>query len=270
MKFIIPPQWQAFLQFNGLNDYEKIWDLSGDWVEPPNYRRGGWSGVCRMSFATPEGSSTNVYLKRQENHGHRTLLHPIRGEGTFVREFRNIRHLRKHQVPTLNPVCFAQCFRDGNLQAMLMTESLEGYRSMEDILYEGEALAMPVPQRRRLLSAVALSVRKMHASGIQHRCLYPKHLMVKAQGADYEVALIDLEKSRRVFVPFLPGMRDLGTLNRHSGALSRSDRLFFLREYLEGSPMRPYLRWLAGKIDRHSLRKEVTGQKVKGGKQAAL
>lgn len=268
MKFIISPEWRGFLQANGLNDYQKLWDMSGDWVEPPNYRRGGWSGVCRTELPASGDSVTGVYLKRQENHGHRTLLHPIRGEATFVREFKMIRHLRQHHVPTLNLLCFAESYENGNSQAMLMTEALLGYRSMEEILYEkGEAAAMPVAKRRRLLAAIASTVRKMHAAGIQHRCLYPKHLMVK-EGEGFEVALIDLEKARRTFFPVLPALRDLVTLNRHSMGLSRSDRLFFFREYLQGSALRPAMHWLARKIDQRSMTRVHGTKTVNGGKVA--
>lgn len=265
MKFFISPQWQSFLQFNQLTQYDRLWKLEGDWVEPPNHRRGGWSGVCRTELAAPEGTHTGVYLKRQENHRHLTVLHPIRGEATFAREFRMIQHLRKHQVPTLNLLCYAEQFENGTSQALLMTEALEGYRSMEEVLYDGEALAMPVAERRRLLRALARTIRKMHDAGVQHRCLYPKHLMIR-ETDDYQVALIDLEKSRRVFTPYVHAIRDLITLNRHSTALSRSDRLYFFREYLQDSPLRPALHWLARTIDRKSLSRPVFPKKVKGGK----
>lgn len=268
MKLIISPQWQAFLQANGLDSYQKLWELSGEWVEPPNHRRGGWSGVCRTELPAPQGGFTGVYLKRQENHGHRTLMHPIRGEATFVREFKMISHLREHDVPTLNLLCFAESYENGKSQALLMTESLLGYRAMEEILYEGEAVAMGLAKRRRLLKSIACTVRKMHDAGIQHRCLYPKHLMVK-EGEGFEVALIDLEKARRVFFPVLPAFRDLVTLNRHSMGLSRSDRLYFFREYLQGSSLRPAMHWLARKIDQRSMTRVHGTKKVHGGKVIA-
>lgn len=37
----------------------------------------------------------------------------------------------------------------------------------------------------------------MNLAHWQHGCLYPKHIFVRVEGEAIEVALIDLEKSRR-------------------------------------------------------------------------
>ena len=82
-------QWQEIFSANKLDSFDAIWNLDTEWFEEPNQRRGGWSGVIKVDLDTPEGKSC-VFIKRQENHISKTLLHPIRGILTFEREFENI------------------------------------------------------------------------------------------------------------------------------------------------------------------------------------
>lgn len=258
MEFFISPQWRSILQFPGKPLYEAIWNLEGNWVEPPNHRRGGWSGVSRTELPAPDGPAL-VYIKRQENHRRLTLRHPIKGEATFAREFRIIRYLREHQVPTLNPLYFGEHDEKGKRQAILMTEALYDYRAFEDMLVDGEFTALPFQHKRRVLAALADTVRKMHDAGVQHRSLYPKHLMVKGSEA-FEVALIDLEKSRRSLLPLVYVIRDLSTLNRQTKLLSRSERLYFFRAYLGVAQLGAYERWLGRWIYGRGMRKRARAE----------
>jgi tRNA A-37 threonylcarbamoyl transferase component Bud32 len=203
-----------------------------------------------MELDTPAGPARAVYLKRQENHSRFSLRHPIKGEATFAREFGMILHLRKHGVPTLNPLFFGEHFTKGAHGAVLMTEALEGYRALEEMLDDGEIAAMSFVEKRQLLSALAIAVRKMHDANVQHRSLYPKHLMVK-RGEGFEVAMIDLEKSRRSYVPYLRMLRDLTTLSRHTNEWSLSGRMYFYCQYLGVKRLGPlgkrFIGWIYGK-----------------------
>jgi tRNA A-37 threonylcarbamoyl transferase component Bud32 len=62
------------------------WNCQGDWVEPPNVRRGGESGVQRVAGE----NGVLCYAKRQVGHLHRTLQHPL-GRPTIVRETKALR-----------------------------------------------------------------------------------------------------------------------------------------------------------------------------------
>ena len=42
--------WGALLRRHDLDTFEALWRLPEQWVEPPNVRRGGWSGVTRMTL----------------------------------------------------------------------------------------------------------------------------------------------------------------------------------------------------------------------------
>ena len=58
---------------NAMSDFEYYWQQQGEWVEEPNQRRGGESGVQRLSDA----KGKVLYAKRQVGHIYRSLRHPF-------------------------------------------------------------------------------------------------------------------------------------------------------------------------------------------------
>lgn len=261
MELYISPEWLGFRETEGSTLFDAIWNLEGNWVEPPNHRRGGWSGVARMSLPVASGQMLGAYLKRQENYNRFSLRHPIRGEATFTREFEMISHLRRNKVPKLNPIYYGEYFASGERRAILMTKALVGYRSLEELEEDGTVAALPFRTKRKLLDALALTVRKMHDAGVQHRSLHPKHLMVLREGDNFEVALIDLEKSRRTALPLTPMIRDLITLNRRAEVWNLGARRYFYRRYIElgtrgvtakNGEMSAFAEWLGRVIQRKS------------------
>src|ERR1051325_1758321 len=115
-------EWQRIFEFNGLRSFADFWKLQATWFEEPNQRRGGWSGVARCELKLPEGGTTRVFLKRQENHGTRTVAHPIPGVPTFVREFENIQLCARLGIPALKALYFGCRNEGGNQRAVLLTE----------------------------------------------------------------------------------------------------------------------------------------------------
>ena len=88
---------------------------------------------------------------------------------------------------------------------------------MRELFADG---APPLVRKRLLLRKVAGLVRQMHDARVMHRSLYPKHLFVRwDDGAEPEVAVIDLEKSRTTLIAAVRTENDLATLTRHSGPL---------------------------------------------------
>jgi hypothetical protein len=104
----------------------------------------------------------------------------VRGAPTFLREFRHIQHYRACGVPTLEPVYFAMHKVGKDERAILITEELSGFVSMEDRVQRWLKEGAPArPVRLRMLEAVAALLRDMHAHGIQHNCFFPKHVFVR-------------------------------------------------------------------------------------------
>ena len=222
---------RELLEHNGLDNFDAVWNADASWIETPNRDRGGWSGVGRMSLTSSSGPVVG-YLKRQKNYARRSLRHPFKGESTFTREFSIIQRLTGRGIDTLKPMLFGVCEDKGETRAVLMTEELRGYQSLDELLKNGTVQAMPLRRKRQLLAAVAKFVRGMHAAGVQHRSLYAKHLFVRAENNSFAVAIIDLEKSRISLIPVLRMITDLITLNYRTPMWSRTSRLFFYRQYL--------------------------------------
>ena len=257
MKDFITEPWRSILAYNGLSDFESIWMLEAKWFEEPNHRRGGWSGVSRCELNLPNGGSAAIFLKRQENHGTPSWQHPVQGVPTFLREFNRIMNYRSKGIPTLEPVYFGTRRVGKDQRAILITEELSGFVSLEDRvqfwLKEG---APPRRERRCILGAVAMLLHDMHAHGIRHSCFFPKHVFTRLNADNsVEARVIDLEKSRWRPLKTLCAMRDLYSLSRFSSCWSRSDRVWFFKEYLKISHLTRYAKWLWRNIETRSLKK---------------
>ncbi len=255
MKDYLTEQWRALLLHNNLDSFDRLWAVDAVWVEPPNERRGGWSGVSRCELDLPEGGKVGVFLKRQENHITRTMLHPF-GIPTFVREIHNILLFKRAAVPALEPVYFAVRKNSGDLRAILCTVALDGYLPLEALVDKWTKEGWPARSRcRQLMRAVADVLTRMHDHKIQHNCFYPKHIFVCDHEEQIKVRLIDLEKAKVVLMRRFATCRDLYTLNRHSPRWSRTDRLRFLLLYLGVKRLDHHAKALWRQIARRTRRK---------------
>lgn len=255
MQDYLATNWTDVLERNGFKSFDDWWQREAEWFEEPNYRRGGWSGVSRLELEDANGNKHAVFMKRQENHVAKTLRHPIKGIPTFVREMQNILQLKEANVAALTPVYFAVRTIDGNQRAVLVTESLDGFTPLEDV----DQTVLKHQERRALIKAVAVLIRRLHAKRLQHNCLYPKHIFVKPSASGYEARLIDLEKTKKRPLERIAMVRDLDSLNRHAYGWSAADRLFFLHNYLGIEKLTPAVRrfWkklLGRRVNRYKKR----------------
>jgi tRNA A-37 threonylcarbamoyl transferase component Bud32 len=235
MQFLASPEHLALLNQHQLASFGQLWDFKGEWFEPPNRERGGWSGVNYVELTAESGEKCGVYLKRQENFMRRSLRHPIAGEPTFVREFTILQHLAEHQVNAPKVVFFAAQAK----QAILMTEALVGYVDLDVWLAQNPNAN--IARKKNLIRNIANTVKNLHEAGVQHRSLYPKHLFIKEkiekenfikENVGFEVAIIDFEKSR--ITPLIARLKlsDLITLSRRLPQISRTQKLTFFKQYL--------------------------------------
>jgi hypothetical protein len=260
MKDFDNERWRTILAHNGLIGFDALWGLDAQWFEAPNQRRGGWSGVSRCELQLPTGGTVALFLKRQENHGTRSLLHPMSGVPTFLREFRRIMSYRQHEIPTLEPVYFGMRGKGRNQRAILATEELTGYVSLEDRVQAwGRNGVPPRADRRRILMAVAELLKKMHAHGIRHGCFFPKHVFIRVTpDGSVDARVIDLEKSRRRPLRVMCALRDLYSLSHYSPSVwSRTDRLWFFKQYLGIPHLNTYAKWLWHRVTAYSTRKQL-------------
>jgi len=253
------PEWESIFAFNGLKTFDDFWKMDAEWFEEPNKRRGGWSGVARCELKLPQGGTVHAFLKRQENHPTRTLLHPISGILTFVREFRAVMLYRKLGIPALTPLYFGTRTQNGDRRAVLMTEELSEYRPLDQI--GKEWATTPKPVRRAISRAVAALLRQIHGCKLTHNCFYPKHVFIKLKGTEAEARVIDLEKTKKLLFGRDRELRDVRRLIDPVMPWSKAERVRFFREYMGVDRMTPEARAEWKRIQRRHEAKRKSSKK---------
>lgn len=184
----------------------------GEWVEEPNERRGGMSGVQRLR--TSDGRL--LYRKQQIDHCYRDWQHPF-GEPTVLREQRALEAFAALGVGVPRVMFCATRRQQGRWQALLVTAALEGFDSLEAIYARGEQLGWSEALTQRIFQQLGNRLARLHQARWQHGCLYPKHIFLRiGAGEQVELALLDLEKSRRRLSVRRAARHDLRQLRRHS------------------------------------------------------
>ncbi len=207
----MPADVNALLKLPSAQAFDQWLALPGEWVEEPNVRRGGESGVKRVISSTGK----LLYRKQQVGHIYRPLLHPL-GYPTAMRERKVLLACAalKVIVPTL---VYAECRKvDGVWQALLVTEALEGFSSLEECYARGDEQLWGEALHQRVLQEVGACLARFNLGRWQHGCLRMKHVFVRVQGDKVEIALLDLEKSRQRWRAKSAAVHDIQQLKRHS------------------------------------------------------
>ncbi|MCQ4320495.1 lipopolysaccharide kinase InaA family protein [Stutzerimonas stutzeri] len=204
--------------------FQRWWNTQGEWVEEPNQRRAGESGVQRIRLRDPQ--QPLLYCKRQIGHLYRSLLHPF-GSPTVRRELQALQAIGRLGVRVPDLVYCGTRQQAGQWQALLVTAELEGFVSLEDWYGEDMPAYYGDTLQARMLAAVGSTLGRIHQARWQHGCCYPKHIFLKVHGegsaARVEVALLDLEKSRRRLRRSAAARHDLRQLKRHRQAMPEPD-----------------------------------------------
>lgn len=233
-----------------MDTFEHYWHIASPPLDGRNQRGAGWSEVLYVP-------NDNLFIKRQCNFFCRSFRHPWRGEPTLVREYRALLRLSAFgfNVPVVQ--YFGTRVNGSELQAVLVVRGLTGWQTGEHL----NPLTLSVRERRQVLHDVAKTIARLHRLRMQHGCLYPKHIFYRLQqcadGCTTEsesvppVALIDLEKAKRVYHWRRAALHDLDQLARRADIQwTPLERTRFLLMYAKG--------WLTLKQTRQLGRKLVT------------
>lgn len=204
--------------------FQRWWNTQGEWVEEPNQRRAGESGVQRIRLRDLQ--QPLLYCKRQTGHLYRSLLHPF-GRPTVMRERYALQAIGDLGVRVPELVYCGARQHAGQWQALLVTQELRGFVSMEDWYAEGMGEYYGQAVQARMLEATGVTLARIHQARWQHGCCYPKHIFLRVHGEGdatwVEVALLDLEKSRRRLRRKAAARHDLRQLKRHRQAMPEQD-----------------------------------------------
>ncbi|VVO80629.1 lipopolysaccharide kinase InaA family protein [Pseudomonas fluorescens] len=219
--------------------FDYFWNKRGEWVEEPNVRRGGESGVQRVM-----GSDGQLlYVKRQTGHIYRSWSHPF-GRPTVLREQDALISLRKLDVGVPDIVfCGAQRDPVHKWRSLLVTKSLDGFEEVDHWYTGGGLERHGEAVNDRVLKELAENLARMHKGRWQHSCLYSKHVFLRVTGegesAKVEIALIDLEKCRQRLSASQAAAHDMKQLHRRS-SFSAADwkKLVYFYEAAFGSAIK--------------------------------
>ncbi|MFJ5253999.1 lipopolysaccharide kinase InaA family protein [Pseudomonas sp. NPDC088414] len=214
------------------DEFDFWWSTSGSWVEPPNVRRSGTSGVQLIV----QGDKT-FFVKRQTGHLFRSLRYPT-GRPTALREGIALSRLQQLGVNAPRPVFYGARKVDGVWQGVLVTKDLGGFIDLDTWYSQGAASLLTTAQHLRLLERLAQMLARMHSGKWQHGCMRSKHIFIKASitdtDFDFELALLDLEKSRGRVTAMGAARHDIPQLRRHS-FWDESQWRHFLSSYEQAS-----------------------------------
>ncbi|WP_438952402.1 lipopolysaccharide kinase InaA family protein [Porticoccus sp.] len=225
-------------------DFDYWWETEGSWVEEPNHRRGGISGVqrCKINGAT-------YYVKKQTDHTCRSLRHPL-GYATTARETHRLSICHSLGIGTPEVVFSQTRLQQGAVQAILVTRELTGFSSVE--AWHKRVTDHSV--RKETLDALSQKLGeilpRLHNNRWQHGCLYDKHIFFRQNqehGSEIDVALIDLEKCRRRLSISQASRHDINQMRRHMPAMTERHWDIFNTTYRQHSYLSPDkgIPWLA-------------------------
>jgi tRNA A-37 threonylcarbamoyl transferase component Bud32 len=188
--------------------------------------------VAMLAMPTP-GGPVPVVLKRVNVRSWADPLKNLVRRSHVVRSWANGHALRDRRLPTPRPLAVFHRYRGGvPLEGYLLTEAVPGAVGLDRVAQVGADPQLP--------ERLARVLRTMHDRGVSHRDLKAPNILLE-RGAD--PVLIDLV-GVRTRVRLTPGRRakELARLNASfaaSPAVTRGDRLRFLRAYLRIGPRLP-------------------------------
>ncbi|MFI7857311.1 lipopolysaccharide kinase InaA family protein [Pseudomonas promysalinigenes] len=195
----------------GQPEMKDILDAAGVWVEPPNIRRGGESGVLKVEL-----QGLTFYKKQQVGHVYRSLRHPF-GYPTVAREAKAMRAAASLGVATPS-LLHSDVRKDhGEWKAVMVTAALEGYVSLEDFYAQGMRESIGQRRYHEVLEAYGSLLAKWNSGRWQHGCLYLKHVFIDFSEPNIKVAFLDFEKARRRLTAVKASRHDLRQVKRRSG-----------------------------------------------------
>jgi hypothetical protein len=210
--------------------FQRWWNTQGEWVEPPNVRRDGESGVQLLQ--PRDRSRPALYCKRQVGHLYRSLRYPF-GRPTVLREQVALSAFERLGVRVPDLIYCGASRESGRWQALLVTGALQGFVSLDAWYRDGAQRQYGDAVHRQMLEQLGLTLSRVHRGRWQHGCCYPKHIFIRPSddGASVEIALLDLEKSRRRLRRSAASRHDLRQLYRHRDGIPLTDLQLFREAY---------------------------------------
>ena len=163
-------------------------------------------------------------------------------------EWSAINRLKEIGVDTMEGAAFGETgLNPIRKTSFIITKEIAPAISLEDFCKDWKNNPPSFSLKRSIIKTVAEMVRKMHASGVNHRDCYLCHFLLSPPETDYtnlKISLIDLHRAQiREEVPNRWRDKDLVALyfsSLHIN-LTRTDYCFFLKNYFPQTPLKAIL-----------------------------
>jgi hypothetical protein len=137
-------------------------------------------------------------------------------------------------VTAPDPIFYGAQKIAGVWHGVLVTKDLVGFQDLDTWYDQGARARLTQDQHLLLFEKLAILLSKMHLGRWQHGCMRSKHIFIKVMdtryGPEFELALLDLEKSHGRASSMRAARHDIPQLRRHSH-WSELEWQFFLRRY---------------------------------------
>lgn len=224
---LVRPEWKTWILDELLRDFDGV---------PADVRRLYSHGRAQHFSYQPAGAPSRVFVRRARRGGFfGALLGGLyAGGGRPLQELRAVQAARAAGVSVPEPLAvMAEAAAGPFYRLTIVSREIEGASDLLSL-----AGTLPPAGKRDLLRRVADEMRRLHEAGVYHADLTMKNILV----AGDKIFIIDLDKAR------MSERRDerqdvdnLSRLNRSvvklfggDGAVTRTDKLRFLRRYLGG------------------------------------
>ncbi len=252
----VSARWVSMLRRHGLTSLEAMLSCNGEILDKPGLPV--WRRRVRLELVDDTGAAVNLYMKRYlepppVEQKRRTVRGDgdLRKHGTAWNEWRWLCRLMEHGIACPEPVAFGERMDGGHEQASVLLMNSVAGESLERV-----AERRPGRISVEWINGVGVLVRKLHGAGFVHRDLYLSHIFVSDR-ASLKFALIDVA---RMMEPRWRWERwivkDLAALNYSTPGhmATMTDRLRFLRVYLDVSRLSDRTKRLIGRICRKTER----------------
>jgi hypothetical protein len=236
-RLLVNADFANILEFNGLNSFEKLWNISGESVKNILKER----GTERVFLKSPEASAlTEAYIKRYRPEPFKSRLknmlslRPSRFPGAR-NEWEAIIEFHRRNLPSMQPIA---CGASGGNSCVLTLGITDYVRASELFakFAKGDRL-----RRRKLIKRIAVLAAGMHKAKMAHQDFYLVHIFVREKEDD-SVFLIDLQ--RVIFEESFSErwrVKDLAQLLFSADNLvSRTDILYFWKLYTDMAGLEMY------------------------------
>jgi UDP-glucose:(heptosyl)LPS alpha-1,3-glucosyltransferase len=187
-------------------------------------------------------SEIGVYLKRYQHPGCKewiTSLLKFSLPRNAMDEWKNVLAFHTSGIPTMVPISAGSKKHFGlKKESFLLTREIEGVERLDHYLprhFSPPLNIHHIKEKRTLIKELALLVRRMHLSGLNHRDLYLCHILAKKDVSNsWKIYFADLHRvDQREKVSLRWKVKDLAALNYSAdkNIITRADRLRFIKYY---------------------------------------